>query len=405
LYETLSMQLTNPWVLLALVIYAAFIVAPLIAWIGAQTWQRRVAPVAVLFCILCSLPAFFSTPDGVIGDTIEYGGRWSTVAPTNWQQFFGGTDVTHGTGWILLPLSWGWAAFGTWKVERIIGLIWHCLFVLSMCAFPFVDAALLPITVVIACATRFGLWIQRHHLGSEILLQQALLLGCLLRARQTERWRWLAPVAALVAILQYSYLAAMVTITYPLIWLRRSWRTLGVYGLTLLLCVPLLITPGSYFVTAIYDPDHHPAFPSWQHIFASVLSFWNESYSRERSWMWSYRGAQHLPLLVCLLILCGIALALWNPEGRRWIATAIVGLVPTLPWPGPIGSHHQMMCLIPLAVLAAWPVRHLPAGWVLPVSISLAAAIAWFGLREWHDPAFWVLWHNFGWHGFTQPGR
>ena len=359
----------------------------------------------MLFCLVCSLPGFFSTPDGPIGDTIEYGRRWAIESPIYWWQLFGGTDVTQGTGWVILPLSWGWAAFGTWKVERVIGLIWHCLVVTSVCVFPFTASVAVPIVVAVLCATRCGLWLQRHHLGSEILLQQVLLLGCLVRARRTERWRWLVPAAALTAVLQYSYLAAMVTAAYPLIWLRRSWRTAGVYGLTALLCLPLVISPSDYFLGRLEQPDYHLTFPSWEHALALVLSFWDERYSCGRSWLWSYTGAQHLPAVVCLLILCGIALALWNAEGRRWIVTAVVGLVPAVGWAGPIASHHQMMCLIPLAVLAGWPMRHIPPAWAFPVSISLAAMIAWFGLREWHDPAFWALWREAGSHGFTQLRR
>jgi len=350
---------------------------------------------AVGFCIVCSLPAFFTTPNGVIGDTLQYGRRWSEGAPDYWWRFFGGQDCAEGTGWVLLPLSWGWAALGTWKLERILGLGWHCLLAASVWVLPFVNAAALPVVVAILCATRFGLWLQRHHLGSEILLQQALLFGCLLRARHTQSWRWLAPVVALVSVLQYSYLAAIVTITYPLIWLRRSWRTVAVYGLIGLLCVPLVIPPRDYFQFLhrfTDDPSNHITLPSLWHVCTLVLAFWDENYSRERSWMWSYPGAQHLPVIVCLLILLGVALALWNPNGRRWIATALVGLVPAASWPGTAASHQQMMALIPMAVLAAWPLRLVPRRWAWPMSIVLATVIAVAGLREWHDPAFWVFW-------------
>ena len=392
-------QLTNPWIVLALLIYAALVVTPLIAWIEAQTWQRRAALVAVLFCVACSLPAFFSTPNGVIGDTLEIGRRWSTGGPTYWWQFFGGTDANQGTGWNLLPLSWGWAALGTWKVERVIGLSWHCLLVVSVCAFPFVDAAAVPIVVAILCATRFGLWLQRHHLGSEILLQQALLLSCLMYARRENHWRWLAAVAMLVALLQYTYLAAAVTLSYPLIWLWRSWRTVGVYGMTALLCVPLVISPSDFIARQVASPDSPVAF-SWQRNLALVLSFWDERYSREQSWAWSYPGAQHLPHLVCALIVCGIALALWSTEGRRWIATALVGLVPAMGFVGPVPSHRQMMCLIPLAVLAGWPMRvvarRVRAPWAFAASALAAAGIAYLGLCEWHNPAFWTFWFSHG---------
>jgi hypothetical protein len=51
-----------------------------------------------------------------------------------------------------------------------------------------------------------------------------------------------------------------------------------------------------------------------------------------------------------------------------------------------------MMALIPMAVLAAWPLRLVPRRWAWPMSIVLATVIAVAGLREWHDPAFWVFW-------------
>jgi hypothetical protein len=64
-----------------------------------------------------------------------------------------------------------------------------------------------------------------------------------------------------------------------------------------------------------------------------------------------------------------------------------------------------MMALLPLAVLPAWPLvavsGHIPRYWTWTLSLLLAGLITYYGLREWHDPAFWEFWRINGWHSFV----
>jgi hypothetical protein len=353
-----------------------------------------------VFVIAVSLPHFSTTPDGVIRDTLEYTKPWKESVAPEWFRLFGGTEVTHVVGWNVLPVYLGWRISGSWLAERVMGLAWHALLAVTLCVLPIAELPGLPVTLAVTSATCFGLWLQRHHAGSELLLQQVLLIACLQRAR-TRLW-WAVVAGVLVALLQYAYLATFVTLAYPLVILGWRRRTLLVYAVFVLGYLPAAYTWSDVvgLHAGYWDPNAtqtHLLPKAW----SLVAAFWDASYSQDHSWLWSIPGAQRLPPVACACILLGIVSALWSREGWRWIVLAVLGLVPSLVGESHLAvSHREMMALVPLGILAAWPLQAVPQRLAWPLSLAVAGTIAAQGLSEWLDPSFWVIWSKFGQHGF-----
>lgn len=386
------------WLGLAAAVYGAMVLMPLCLLIAAPSRQRRLAVGAVAAVLACSLPAFTSTPDGVLRDSLEGAHLPLGWPDPPWWQVWGAQASHHGVRcWNVLPVALGHRLTGSWLVEPVLGLFWHSLLIVTLVAV--LEPVMVPVTVGVLAATRFGLWIQRHHMGSDILLLQVLLLVCLSRLRIGAIW-WVLPAATAMVLLHLTYWAAMITFIYPVIVLGVRRRTAAVYAL-----FGLGMIPAAFSWTELFGPsalavrfvDTVRDFPP--RAFVSLAAFWDARYSVDSSWLWSYPGAQHLPAVACLLIALGAACALFDADARRWVILFIFGaLMTTLG--GTAASHRQMMALLPAAVLAAWPLRFVPAGrvaWV--VSIALAVCIAVEGLREWHDPAFWIVWAHAGEHG------
>jgi hypothetical protein len=343
------------------------------AVLWAAPWSRRwAALVAALVTIAASLPGWRTTPDGILQDTYEYA-HWALVQQ-GWMLFHG-HNLAHGVSWQLYLVAIGHQWTGTWLVERALGLVWHCLFVAAVCALPGVPLRALPIVIAIVSCTPFGLWLQRHHMGSELLLAQVLLVHALITDRRVLAGWWLA-------IAHCGYMGAFATLAYPIVWLgRRAWKTYLVAGL---LFAPALCT--GWLGPAGYKPGYVLP-PLTLRLLNAFRSLWDARYSADLAWLWSYPGAQTLPVVACVAVGLGVA---WSLDWR-WTIALVAGAMPsvlggTLNAP----SHRQMFMLLPLAVIAA----HCPA------RLTLAVAIAVMGLLAWHDPAFWVPWQRAGIHHF-----
>ncbi len=384
------------WVGLAIAVWAALVGGAL-----CLLWRAPLrACAAMVVVVTCSLIGFATTPDGVLRDTLE-----GVHLPINWphpgwQQVWGANVSHHGTGgWNVLPVTFAHMTTGTWIVERVLGLFWHSLMVGVLAVETEVMG--LPIVIAVLSATRFALWTQRHHMGSDILLMQVLLLVCLNRMRR-ELWvRWLLPAALVLVLLHLTYWVAWVAALYPLIVLGVRPRTLALYTLFGVLMIPAafswpdVFTPTTLFSALPTTPQQY-----LPRLFSAFAALWDPRYSKDSSWFWSYPGAQELPAIVCGLLALGICVALVDRDGRRWIVLFCLGMLPTT-LIGNGASHRQLMALVPAAILAAWPLRLLPPSRATALLAGvLAVWIGVHGMYEWLDPGFWLIWTRWGQHGF-----
>jgi hypothetical protein len=397
---------------LTVTICAALVAAALAPLWRADSATRRRALVACCLVLAASLPHFTTTPDGPLQDSLEYAGDWigrlSSGPRSGWEYFFGLYTCVHGVGWSAWPVAFGKYLTGTWLAERVIGLGWHLCLVVALVTAPFADAGVL-IAVAVASATRFGLWTQRHHQGSDMLVQQVLLLVALWRAERS-RW-WAAAAGLLTGLAVYNYIPGWARLAYPAVVLRGGpyKRMALIYGIAALTILPALLAgwPEDISLTSIFSRSGDHGMPLTPpellaRTSAILRAFVDPTASTNASWCWSFIGAQHLPLIAVACILLGIAVALWSRDGHTWILLAIGGLMPNLLSDARLAaSHREIMALIPLAMLAGYSVRVVPVGWRRNAALVLAAAIAVAGYLDWVDPQFWSNWSGGVHHGFV----
>lgn len=398
---------------LTLLIYAALAVTPLVALRRADAQYRWLALAACVLTLAVSLPHFASTPDGVLQDSLEYVGGWQDRLwggpRTEWPAFFSLFANVHGAGWGAYPVALGRYLTGTWLAERVIGLGWHLVLVVTLVTAPFTAGLSVMISIAIVSATRFGLWTQRHHQGSDLLVQQVLLLVALWRAERS-RW-WAAAAGLLTGLAMYNYIPAMARLAYPAVVLRRGSysRLVLIYVIAAVVALPALCAPWpedvpSLAILSRSSDQGMPLTPQELWLRASLLlrAFYDSSASTTASWCWSFVGAQRLPLIAGACIVLGAVVALRSFDGRTWVILALGGLVPNLLSDARgAASHREIMALVPLAVLAAYSVRVVPSAWRTYAVIALVMWITVAGYYEWMDPSFWANWSGGVYHGFT----
>lgn len=376
-------------------IYACFALVPLLAFVEADTATRRWVFVACLFTIGISAQRFTTTPDGILQDTLEYAAPWARRDTTTIPELFSQYQTNHCLGWNVALVGLAHRLLGTWLVERLLGLGWGCLVIVALYCLPLgLPIRGLPITVAILVATPAGLWLQRHHAGMELVLQQVFVLSALWKAQESRAWARVAGVC--VALGAYNYLAALVWFAYPAIALRhRRDRMRVVYETALVCCLP---------VVAMWDCNSMVAYeagPIWhyadvqQRIVNVAYAFLDPAYSQAVSWNWSYPGAQQWTPIACACLVVGLAYAATFAQGRTLLAIGLVGFLPSITSTARgAASHREMMALVPLALLAgAWS----PRRWV---ACLLGAGIAVEGWLRWSAPTFWDAWAGGQLHGF-----
>jgi hypothetical protein len=259
---------------------------------------------------------------------------------------------------------------------------------------PITALVCVPVIAAILCATRFGLWSQRHHLGMELVLAQVVLIGSLQRGRT-----WCAAVVCACAPWLYS--ACYVWLAYPALWWRRDWRKLAwCYSLMALLLVPAAWNMTRSQVTPVDSLSAQWSLASVQdRAWLLIRGFWDASATQDAGWQWSYVGVQTYPPIILGALVAGLVVAVCTHEGRMWAALLVLGLLPSLAGgTRAAASHREIMALLPTAVLCAWWPTALPTRgvtWVLGIVVALALADA--GTVAWHDPAFWRGWNGIGW--------
>lgn len=348
--------------------------------------QRRYLLLAacVALALCASLPAFWSTPPGVLRDNHEYLPQWA-------YRRFTGVQPPFLYDWFWYHAGYRWYGYAA---ERVLGLGMACAVLALLVYRPITLLVCVPVVAAILCATRFGLWSQRHHLGMELVLAQVVLVGSLQRGR-----KWCA--ALVCACAPWLYSACYVWLLYPAIWWRRDWRKLvSCYGLLTLLLIPAVwnMTRANVLPTAHINGTWSLASAA-DRTWLLIKGFWDSSATQDAGWQWSYVGVQTYPPVVLAALVAGIAVAVWTQEGRLWVTLLALGLLPSLlGQTRAAASHREIMALLPTAVLCAWWLTALPQRgltWALGIVVALALADA--GTAAWHDPAFWRHWNGVGW--------
>ncbi len=407
-------QLRSPFVIAALGLYALLVCVPLILLVRCPRRERRLALACMAVVAGLSLYRFRETPPGVMHDTLAIIPVLSQQSTWKWYYVFGERPCALIMGWNALGWYFLWRATSSLLSERILGLLWHVLLVATTITAPVhpLPGSLVAAAMVSAMPT--ALYLSRNSQGMEVLLQQYLLIVCLLAVRRRSAYRWWAVGAGfLVGALQYTYIAARLVAAYPLLFLagRERVRRLGwVYVSAAVVALPNLlswggmITPGSYLWDAQVG-DLQRLLRKTLYVFASLGS---SQYAEFGSGAWSYPGAQTLPWPVLGLLIIGVGVGVFSTLGRMLIVAALLGALPNIvsdtnfSW-----SHRVMMMFLPMTLLiSALPAavsgalqrtgwlgvgsRRVTANWICAVAVAAVALVS--GGRVWLSADFWQRW-------------
>lgn len=334
--------------------------------------------------LAASLPQFWTTPNSILQDSAEYIPLWEGRSLNQWHS-------------VLIPpyffdLSWYHLGFrwGGYGAERVLGLGFAFCLLGALTWWSITSRQALPVVFAVLVATRYGLWTQRHHLGMEMLLGQA----CLIYALQRHYW---FRGACIAAIGPWLYLCCCVWVAYPAVWLWGRWSAMRrCYVLLGILLIPFVWNLIQFRFPFHAETSGHWSWALLRHrIIANGMALYDERYSAESSWMWSYPGAQRFPVFILTCCGVGMLVALWSGGGRRWLATLGLGFVPSLiSISDNASSHRQVMILLPIAVLTGMSLCVLPHGWRGWSAVLLGTAMAIVGVSDWLDPAFWLPWNT-----------
>jgi hypothetical protein len=392
-----SLQLREPMLQGIILLYLIIAAVPL-CWLGRC--GRRRAALAVALALACAgvgVWHFKSTPPGVHQDGLVTLFMLSPADHWMWRGLFGESRAVTAQGWNAVPWYLVYRFTDSLLAERIAGLAWQLLLVIAAATAPGLNLSAGLICGAFMAATPWVLWQARNPTGTDLLLQQMLLIvGLLWLRRPHKRW-WIAtiPVGALLALLQYTYAAAHVTVVYPLLllWGRGRWRACAaVYLVAMIGIIPLTYTWEARLLgEGVYDPrafDLPWILAKAGRVYGSLI--WRE-YSLPGTW--AFQGAQTLSWAALIAITAGGVACLRTDHGRVFIVLAVLGALPCVASTARGGNSHRMiMMVIPLAMIAAAapdlvPERR-PRIRAATAGLIVVAIIA-SGVHTWTSDAFW----------------
>jgi hypothetical protein len=226
-----------------------------------------------------------------------------------------------------------------------------------------------------------------------LLLQHFLLLvGLLLLRERPTRGVVATLTGGLLALLQYTYAAAHITLLHPaiLLWKKGRWRAaVIVYATAALGMIPLAHSwSGRLFAPDMYDRRATDVFAMLDKSGRVFSTLWSPKYASGHTW--AYPGAQTLPPALLIVTAAAVLLALRDELGRALVLIALTCALPNIvsnEWGGT--SHRMMMMVMPLALIIAALPAVLPSEWRSPCAALLAATIVIGGAQRWTSPQFW----------------